>query len=199
MRLLPLLALLAGCPSPGLVTGTTGIRSQAGYTLNTAAPCIRADLAVAIADRVLPLALEALQAAGHAPRTATLDGSHIGVCLIRDPERCSFGGATVGPFGPGGLPARKRGCASPWTAWASVCWPPRCRGAWPGEPHCTTGPASTAGWEVALVHEVWNLARQRWAGSSEPDYDKPAALAAVEARVTAAYGSPRLTIEETCR
>lgn len=71
-RLLPLLALLAGCPSPGLVTGATGIISQAGYTCNTSQLCERADLATAIADRALPLALAALQESGHAPRSTVI-------------------------------------------------------------------------------------------------------------------------------
>jgi len=154
---------------------------------------------VAIAERALPLALAALVDAGHAPCSAQLDGRKLGVCLIREPEPCRGGGWTAGPCNTDlGLCARKRGCASPWHAWASVCWPPRCTGLWPSEPHCTTGPASTAGWEGALVHEVWNLARQRWAGSHEPDYRKPAALAAVEARVLAAYGPARHSITETC-
>lgn len=197
-RLLPLL-LLAGCPSPGLVTGTTGIRSQAGFTLNTAAPCVHAAEAVAIAERALPLALAALVEAGHARAGTRLDASHLGVCLIREPEPCRGGGWAAGPCDTDlGLCARKRGCASPWTAWASLCWPPRCTGLWPAEPHCTTTGATSSGWELALVHEVWNLARQRWGRSYEPDYRKPAALAAVEAHVLAAYGPARHTITETC-
>jgi len=36
--------LLTGCPSPGLFTGLTGVRSQNGYTLNTSQNCEHAGI-----------------------------------------------------------------------------------------------------------------------------------------------------------
>lgn len=211
IRLLPFAILLIGCPSPGLYTGLTGVKSQNGYTLNTGQVCQHADIATQIADRVMVLSLAALVESGHVKdyNAAVANETKISTCIVRDPEPCTFAGWTNGPIGPDGkTAASKRGCASPWHAWASLCWPPVCTSAWPDEPHCVpAGGASTSGWEQALVHELFNVARARWAtgqAAYEGDYDKLPGLfgpGGVESRVMEAYraGGYQHTITASCR
>jgi hypothetical protein len=209
IRLLPLVAFLAGCPSPGLSTGITGVISQEGYTCNTSQRCEHAAIATQIADRALLLSLTALVESGHVKdySAAVKDATKVSVCIVRDPEPCAFAGWTAGPCNPAlKRCARKRGCASAWHAWASICWPPVCRPDWPDEPHCVpAGGASTSGWEQAFVHEIFNTARARWAvgpAAYEGDYSKLPALfgaGGVESRVMTAYGAPRHHITGDCR
>lgn len=178
-RLLPILILLTGCPSPGLVTGITGVRSQQGYTASTTQKCIEAERAVEIADQALPIYFRQLKAAGYIKDRAVLEDNKFYVCLVPKPEPCKNGGWTKGPFGPTlpgekyPLAARKRGCASGWHAWSAKAWPPVCRDVWKDEPHCVTADkVSTVGWEGNYVHELYNMAVLRWTNVYQPNYEK---------------------------
>jgi hypothetical protein len=180
MRGLVLVALLlCGCPSPGLVTGLTGVTSQQGYTLNTTQKCVDAARAVEIADIAFPIYWRQLKGAGYIKDVASdmkrLD--KVSLCLIVDPEPCRGGGWTRGPFGPKlpgekyPLAARKHGCASMYGCWSSKKWPPVCRKEWPDEPHCVTADqVSEVGWEKNYVHELYNVAVLRWTRVYSPDY-----------------------------
>jgi hypothetical protein len=196
-----LLAVTSGCSSPGLHVGLTGVKSQQGFGLGTSQKCEHAAETTRIADRVLVLSLHELTKAGYVKSyhdaAKNARNSTINVCLITRPEKCASGGWTRGPFGPK-LPgekypmaARKRGCATLWTAWSSVCWPPVCRKEWPDEPHCVKpGESSSKGWEDNLIHEIFNVARARWAGVNEADYSKLPKLFGkdgVKSKVLAAY------------
>jgi hypothetical protein len=200
-HLLVAAAMLFGCPSPGLHVGLTGVKSQQGYAYNTEQPCIHAAETTRIADRVLVLSLHELTKAGyvksyHDAAKKVRNGT-VNVCLIEKPEKCSSGGWTRGPFGPKlpgqkyPLAARKRGCATIWTAWASICWPPVCRKEWPDEPHCVkAGESKSNGWENGLIHELFNVARARFANVHQADYSKLPKLFGkdgVKSKVVAAY------------
>ncbi len=174
-RLFPIFLLLAGCPSPGLVTGLTGVKSQQGFTLNTAGKCIEAARAVEIADIALPIYLRQLTLAGYIKERP--EPSKFSVCLVQLPEACKFGGWIRGPFGPKlpgekyPMPARKRGCASGWHAWSAKQWPPVCRDVWKDEPHCVAADkVSEVGWEGNYIHELYNMVVLRWTNVHQPDY-----------------------------
>lgn len=195
------MVVLSGCSSPGLHIGLTGVRSQQGYASIASQKCEHADSATVIADRVLVLSLRELVKSGHVKSyheaAKSLRGSSVTVCLVNKPEPCKFGGWTRGPFGPklpgqkSPIAARKRGCASMWTAWSSICWPPVCKSEWPKEPHCVEpGKSSPSGWEDNFIHEVFNVARSRWANVHQADYSKLPKLFGkngVKSRVVAAY------------
>jgi len=191
LRILSVL-LLAGCPSPGLVTGLTGIKSQQGYTLNTEQKCVEAARAVEIADVALPIYLRQLNAVGYIKNRKLVDESKFSACLIEDPEPCRAGGWTKGPFGPTlpgekyPLAARKRGCANSGFAWASKHWPPVCREVWKNEPHCVTADkVSTNNWEVNYLHELFNMVVLRWTNVYQPDY-QAAIYKVIEPKASAA-------------
>lgn len=175
IRLFPILLLLSGCPSPGLVVGLTGVKSQQGFTCSTTQKCIEAARAVEIADIALPIYLHQLTDAGYIKERP--EPSTFRVCLVELPEPCKNGGWTKGPLGPTlpgekyPLAARKRGCASGWHAWSAKKWPPVCRKVWPNEPHCVTADkVSEVGWENNYVHELYNMAVLRWTNVYQPDY-----------------------------
>jgi hypothetical protein len=178
MRLLPIVLLLAGCPSPGLVKGLTGVRSQQGYSMvNTAQKCIDAKRAVEIADIALAIYLYQLSSAGYIKDREVIEDNTFAVCLLPSAEPCRGGGWTRGPFGPTlpgekyPLAARKRGCASRYAAWSAKQWPPVCRDVWKDEPHCVTADkVSEANWEKNYVHELYNMAVLRWTDVYKPDY-----------------------------
>ena len=189
-----LLALfLTACPSPGMVQGTIA-RVQEGQTCNTSQRCVQGSASVAIADRTIVVALEELQRAGflrdYSATMAKVRG-RLQSCLVPLPEACTFAGWTAGPFlpGPDGKPvlaARKRGCASNWHAWASLCWPPVCKPEWPAEPHCVPpGQSHVAGWQGALMHETFNMVVQRFLNVTSPDYSAKVYRSGVEAIVAA--------------
>jgi hypothetical protein len=193
--------VLAGCPSPGLHGSLVGLRAQDGYSLGTDQVCERSAEVTRIADRVLVLSLHELTKSGHVKSyheaVKSTAGMSMSACLIRNPEKCRHGGWTLGPFGPKlpgekyPLAARKRGCASMYSMWASACWPPACRPEWKDEPHCVAvDKVSTKGWEDIVIHELFNAARARWAGVHEADYSKLPRLfgpGGVKSKVVAAY------------
>lgn len=173
--------LLAGCPSPGLVTGITGVSSQQGFTLNTTQNCIDADKAVQIADIAFPIYFRHLTAAGYIKDSLPADTkslAKVSLCLVEDPEPCRGGGWLRGPFGPK-LPgekypmaARKHGCASMYGCWSSKKWPPVCRKEWPDEPHCVTADKVDLNWDWKknYIHELYNVAVLRWTNVYQPNY-----------------------------
>lgn len=171
-----LLLLLPACPTTA-VQGTTEVKAQAEYTLGTQAPCIRPREAVAVADLAWVLSQEALESAG----LVTLRGSGIPmVCLIEQPEPCCVAGGCAGPYKESFaqntvLAARKAGCATAWTAWAALKWPPVVRSEWIEEPHVVQSWAeqSSCGWEDRLRHEVFNMAVLRWTKVHDPGYASP--------------------------
>ena len=192
---------LSGCPSPGLHGSLVGVRAQDGYGLGTTQVCEHSAEVTRIADRILVLSLHELTKSGHVKSyhdaVKSSSGMSLSACLIRKPERCCHGGWRLGPFGPKlpgekyPLAARKRGCASMHSMWASACWPPVCRPEWPDEPHCVTADkVSTNGWEDIVIHELFNVARSRWANSHQNDYSKLPSLfkaGGVKSKVVAAY------------
>lgn len=186
-----LLTLLCGCPTTA-VRGTTELKAQDKHTLNTKSPCVRPHEAIAVADLAWTLSREALEVAG----LIELEGGGIPmVCLIERPEPCCLGSGCVGPYkeandGRTGMAARKAGCASPWTAWASLSWPPVCGPAWPDEPHCVLSGASEAGWEERLRHEVFNMAVLRFTRVRDPGYVSDV-YTVIEPRVRAAWEEAR--------
>jgi hypothetical protein len=178
LGVLVLTVVASGCPTTA-VQGTTEVKAQSEYTLNTQSPCVRAKEAIAVADMAWMLTREALQSAG---LIKFKDPSGIPmVCLIEQPEPCCVNGYCVGPYKESDVPgrpgakiltARKAGCSSNGFAWATLKWPPVCTDAWLDEPHCVESWAeqSLCGWEERLRHEVFNMGVLRWTGLRDPEY-----------------------------
>ena len=176
---------LLGCPSPGLFTGSLGIASQQGYSLNTNQKCIKARETVKIADKVMPVIISELMKAGYIRKTPT-DYNKVMICTIERPEPCSMGGWTRGPWkeiNGEKVGARKRGCTISGALWVSLYWPPVCTAEWPAEPaggsvkearkYCVGSKRETftRGWRQILIHELFNLAVSRWANTRLPSGD----------------------------
>jgi hypothetical protein len=129
------------------------------YSLNR--ECVKQELAGMVGDLVAAYYIPLLKKHKH---ISNLDDAyerlsdHAGsICLIDDPDKCSSGGVTLGPFSPSGVAARKTGCSTEAMVWVSTVWPPLCGSEWPSEPNCGTEYSKTYRWENMLAHEVFNF------------------------------------------
>jgi hypothetical protein len=147
--------------------------------LMTTADCYRPADAIKVSDIALPIIYDELQKAGYIKDLPALQKAvkqHTLICLIPKPEPCVFGKIPAVPWKEINgriVGARKAGCSTEYTAWASIEYPFLCSEEWPDEPGCVADQSEilTTGWVSTLVHELLNVIVARVASSALPAYD----------------------------
>jgi len=147
--------------------------------LMTTADCYRPTDAIKVSDIALPIIYDELQKAGYIKDLPALQKAvkqHTLICLIPKPEPCVFGKIPAVPWKEINgriVGARKAGCSTEYTAWASIEYPFLCSGEWPDEPGCVTDTSkiSSTRWPSTLAHELLNMIVARVASSALPSYD----------------------------
>lgn len=185
----------SGCPLKNSYEGVTTVVAQDGYSLNTQQKCEQSQAAIQVADLAITLVLYELNRDNYIKDYSAATKyakDHLMVCLIRNPEPCQLGPVAAPPcklIAGKNRCARKRGCSSMGWAWSSINWPPVCQDDWPDEPHCVKPEfVYVEGWAQNLVHEVMNMAVQRWTQESINGYEHPIYKpGGTEERVQAAF------------
>jgi hypothetical protein len=149
------------------------------HDLMTVADCYRPADAIKVSDIAMPIIYDELQKAGYIKDLPTLQKTikkQTIICLLPKPEPCTFGKVSAVPWKEINgriVGARKAGCSSEYTAWASIEYPFLCSEDWPDEPGCVKDATqiSSTKWQSTLVHELLNMIVARVAPSSLPAYD----------------------------